>query len=380
VVDIRLITDKNTGKSRGLAYVEFSKVEEVLAAAACTGQLLRGVPVMIKASEAEKNLAWEAAQAAKAQAAQAAAPGAAASVPLSSGPCWLAVNNLHPDLGEPEITQLFSPFGNLLTVQVSRPFERMPLSCAPPRPTSRACPPPSKRGLRARFCSHCSGAPAGCVCDSHSAAPVQLHDACCDPRCSLLQVGRDATGRGLGVAHLQFGTLDSAAKAMAHWHDAVLLDQKLAVTAAAGPLGTAVAAPSAPAPLLPSAPLLAAATGLAGGFLPGLPSGLPPPPAGAAAAMAAAAAAAPAAAAGAVITAGELDEDDEGGGIRLSAQNRVALMSRLAGAAGLPPPPALITPAGAPATAAPAGPAVDPAMMMMQGVLGPGSPIPTPCL
>ncbi len=48
VVDIRLITDKHTRKSRGLGYVEFSKVEEVISAVALTGNLLRGQPVMIK--------------------------------------------------------------------------------------------------------------------------------------------------------------------------------------------------------------------------------------------------------------------------------------------------------------------------------------------
>lgn len=48
VVDIKLITDKHTRKSRGLGYVEFSKVEEVISAVALTGNLLRGQPVMIK--------------------------------------------------------------------------------------------------------------------------------------------------------------------------------------------------------------------------------------------------------------------------------------------------------------------------------------------
>ena len=48
VVDIRLITDKSSKKSRGLAYVEFARVEEVLAAVALTGQPLLGQAVMIK--------------------------------------------------------------------------------------------------------------------------------------------------------------------------------------------------------------------------------------------------------------------------------------------------------------------------------------------
>jgi RNA-binding protein 39 len=37
VTDIRLITDRHTKRSKGLAYVEFSKQEEVFVALALTG-------------------------------------------------------------------------------------------------------------------------------------------------------------------------------------------------------------------------------------------------------------------------------------------------------------------------------------------------------
>lgn len=39
VVDVKLITDKNTKKSKGFAYVEFSKQEEVLSAVSLSGQV-----------------------------------------------------------------------------------------------------------------------------------------------------------------------------------------------------------------------------------------------------------------------------------------------------------------------------------------------------
>lgn len=39
VTDIRLITDRHTKKSKGLAYVEFSKQEEVFGALTLTGQV-----------------------------------------------------------------------------------------------------------------------------------------------------------------------------------------------------------------------------------------------------------------------------------------------------------------------------------------------------
>ncbi|KAG2487729.1 hypothetical protein HYH03_013728 [Edaphochlamys debaryana] len=322
VVDIRLITDKNTKKSRGLAYIEFSKVEEVISAVALAGNLLRGQPVMVKASEAEKNMAWEAQQQQKQSTQQAtqqllttlASSGSAApvaAIAAAAGPCWLQVTNLHKDLGEAEVTQLFTPFGNLEKVQVVR----------------------------------------------------------------------DSTGRSTGTAQLCFGQMDAAARAMSHWHGRELMEAALTVTAMAPPT-TAAMAGLLPG-LLPGASLLPgvgalpipAVPGL--GPLPGAPAmpGLAVPAAVAPSAGAAAATAAQ----GAVVTTGELDEDEEGGGIKMSAQSRVALMSKLAGAAGMTVPAPLITPAGAPATAAAVG-GVDVALQLQQGVLGPGSPIPTPAV
>ncbi|GLC69827.1 hypothetical protein PLESTF_000884800 [Pleodorina starrii] len=331
VVDIRLISDKNTKKSRGLAYIEFSKVEEVISAVALTGNILKGQPVMVKASEAEKNMAWEAAQQQKHSAQTAteqllsslaastggsggnkvADPAAAAAV--MNDPCWLQVCNLMKELGEAEIQQLFSPFGKL----------------------------------------------------------------------ELVQVVRDTTGRSTGVAYLKFGQMDAAAGAMAHWHGRKLVDSQLTVTAAAPPtpqvLTPALSAVAVPGRLMPTAaPALAAAPAV---LLPGLAA-----PAPLATAIVPNAGAAASATHGAVVTTGELDEDLEGGGIKMSAQGRMALMSKLAGAAGLPVAPAGVTPAGVPVSGGTAGAAahpglsVDPVLLLQQGVLGPSSPIATPCL
>lgn len=85
VTDIRLITDRHTKRSKGLAYVEFSKQEEVFVALALTGQLMLGQPVMVKPAEAEKNLAWEAQQAAKNSNASSRWPAAAAGHGLQAG-------------------------------------------------------------------------------------------------------------------------------------------------------------------------------------------------------------------------------------------------------------------------------------------------------
>ncbi|KFM28198.1 RNA-binding protein 39 [Auxenochlorella protothecoides] len=66
--DIKIIRDRASGRSKGVAYVEYQRKEDVMAALALTGRPLLGQAVMVKMSEAEKNLAWEAAEAQKAQA------------------------------------------------------------------------------------------------------------------------------------------------------------------------------------------------------------------------------------------------------------------------------------------------------------------------
>ncbi|CAI0407979.1 unnamed protein product [Linum tenue] len=56
VRDVRLIMDRNSRRSKGVGYIEFYDVMSVPMAIALSGQPLRGVPVMVKPSEAEKNL------------------------------------------------------------------------------------------------------------------------------------------------------------------------------------------------------------------------------------------------------------------------------------------------------------------------------------
>lgn len=139
VTDIQLITDKNTRKSKGIAYIEFSTQEGAITAiTALNGQLFMSMPVMIKGSEVEKNLAWEAQQAAKQQAqhqhneqATAAllmmtAPSAAGvvSIPSGLGSCRLQVSNLHPGLDEADLKQAFEPFGFLELVEITRDANR----------------------------------------------------------------------------------------------------------------------------------------------------------------------------------------------------------------------------------------------------------------
>lgn len=49
VLDIQLITDKNTRRSRGMAYIEYATQEEVLTAlTTVNGQIFMDMPVMVR--------------------------------------------------------------------------------------------------------------------------------------------------------------------------------------------------------------------------------------------------------------------------------------------------------------------------------------------
>ncbi|KAF8065916.1 RBM39 [Scenedesmus sp. PABB004] len=272
VTDIRIITDRHTKRSKGMAYIEYGKQEQVFLALALTGQIMMGQPVMVKPAEAEKNLAWEAAQAAKAAGADAEvalALGLAGGAPRG-GPARLQVSGFKTGLGEAEIRQIFEPFG---------------------------------------------------VVDE-------------------VVVPRDPAGTPMALAFVTFRSAQDATNAQAHWHGKTLLDHVLSVAAAP----------------LPGAPPLVADVG-------GAPLG------------------------------GLEDEDD----YKLTTQSRAALMNRLAAGTGMVPPAvvgpdaliaaALTVPGAAPAAPLlplppppPLGVPLGVDLSLLQGRLGPPSPIPTPCL
>mmetsp|Transcript_17252 Transcript_17252/g.51806 ORF Transcript_17252/g.51806 Transcript_17252/m.51806 type:complete len:577 (-) Transcript_17252:1395-3125(-) len=123
VQDIKLITDKNTKRSRGMAYIEYATQEEVFASLTLlNGQVLMGMPVTLKTSEIEKNLAWEQQQQMKQQqnAADAAQAGHAQGVPAGLGSCRLQVSNLHEDLKDIDFKEAFEQFGFLELIHIVR--------------------------------------------------------------------------------------------------------------------------------------------------------------------------------------------------------------------------------------------------------------------
>ncbi|XP_059769828.1 probable RNA-binding protein 23 isoform X4 [Balaenoptera ricei] len=98
VRDVRIISDRNSRRSKGIAYVEFCEIQSVPLAIGLTGQRLLGVPIIVQASQAEKNrLAAMANNLQKG----------------SGGPMRLFVGSLHFNITEDMLRGIFEPFGKI---------------------------------------------------------------------------------------------------------------------------------------------------------------------------------------------------------------------------------------------------------------------------
>ncbi|XP_036304608.1 probable RNA-binding protein 23 isoform X1 [Pipistrellus kuhlii] len=98
VRDVRIISDRNSRRSKGIAYVEFCEIQSVPLAIGLTGQRLLGVPIIVQASQAEKNrLAAMANNLQKG----------------SGGPKRLYVGSLHCNITEDMLRGIFEPFGRI---------------------------------------------------------------------------------------------------------------------------------------------------------------------------------------------------------------------------------------------------------------------------
>eukprot|EP00917_Polyrhabdina_sp_WS-2016_P023450 GHVP01050831.1.p1 GENE.GHVP01050831.1~~GHVP01050831.1.p1 ORF type:complete len:649 (+),score=108.22 GHVP01050831.1:56-1948(+) len=110
VRDIQVIRDNQSGKSKGVGYVEFYSQESVLKGLALSGHMIAGNVIKVQASQAEKN---RQAKQAKIQAAEAA----------ESGPTKLFVGNLIgpiEGISDDELRQLFNPFGEVVSSEINR--------------------------------------------------------------------------------------------------------------------------------------------------------------------------------------------------------------------------------------------------------------------
>eukprot|EP00435_Cladocopium_sp_Y103_P011396 s3132_g3.t1 len=111
VRDVQIIRDARTGRSKGLAYVEFYLQEATLKALALSGQPIKGQAVRVQPSQAEKN-----------RAAQAAKASIHYTAPRET-PLRLYVGGLTDSLAnisEEELKKLFSPFGEIEFIDLHR--------------------------------------------------------------------------------------------------------------------------------------------------------------------------------------------------------------------------------------------------------------------
>ncbi|XP_074528489.1 RNA-binding protein 39-like isoform X2 [Halichoeres trimaculatus] len=105
VRDVRMISDRNSRRSKGIAYIEFMEANSVPLAIGLTGQRLLGVPIIVQASQAEKNRAAAAAAANNLQKG-------------SAGPMRLYVGSLHFNITEEMLRGIFEPFGRIESIQL----------------------------------------------------------------------------------------------------------------------------------------------------------------------------------------------------------------------------------------------------------------------
>ncbi|XP_078508350.1 RNA-binding protein 39 isoform X1 [Lissotriton helveticus] len=103
VRDVRMISDRNSRRSKGIAYVEFVDVSSVPLAIGLTGQRVLGVPIIVQASQAKKNRA--AAMANNLQKG-------------TAGPMRLYVGSLHFNITEDMLRGIFEPFGRIESIQL----------------------------------------------------------------------------------------------------------------------------------------------------------------------------------------------------------------------------------------------------------------------
>ncbi|KAI1122802.1 hypothetical protein F5Y10DRAFT_67660 [Nemania abortiva] len=106
VNEAQIVKDRISGRSKGVGYVEFKNEDSVTAALQLTGQKLKGIPVIVQLTEAEKNR----------QVRNTDGSGHGNSVPFHR----LYVGNIHFSITEQDLQNVFEPFGELEFVQLQK--------------------------------------------------------------------------------------------------------------------------------------------------------------------------------------------------------------------------------------------------------------------
>jgi len=101
VRDVRIISDRNSRRCKGIAYIEFFEEDSVAPALKLSGTKIMGIPIQVQHTQAEKNRAAMLANLAKEQ-----------------GPTRLYVGSLHCNITETMLRAIFEPFGYIDTLQL----------------------------------------------------------------------------------------------------------------------------------------------------------------------------------------------------------------------------------------------------------------------
>jgi len=108
VVDIQLLRDTRTFRSKGMCYIEYKDQKSVPHALSYSGRELGGYPIVVQLTQAEKNIAAQAAEAIK----------------NSQNPLRLRVTNLPRKVSRSDIEPIFSAFGEILHISLRRSDDR----------------------------------------------------------------------------------------------------------------------------------------------------------------------------------------------------------------------------------------------------------------
>ncbi|XP_065915314.1 RNA-binding protein 39-like isoform X2 [Dysidea avara] len=104
VKSVRMIADKNSRRSKGIAYVEFQEYVMANESIRLSGTKLFGVPIMIQPTMSEKNRVAAAAQ----------------NLKKAEGPRKLYVGSLHYNINEIMLKAVFAPFGQVVNINIQR--------------------------------------------------------------------------------------------------------------------------------------------------------------------------------------------------------------------------------------------------------------------
>lgn len=103
VRDIRLITDRNSRRSKGFAYVEFFDRDAVPAALSLSGTQMMGQTIQVQQSQAEKNRLAQA---------------NSSMTTTTIGPTRIYVGSMHVNTDEDTLRRIFSRFGDIQNINI----------------------------------------------------------------------------------------------------------------------------------------------------------------------------------------------------------------------------------------------------------------------